>query len=371
MRPVLVLTSLRTLRGFSLALALLALTPSQTAQAATKDLGPELAALKESLKLPGVAAVVMRDGQVVAEGTAGVRRLGTATLIAIEDRFSIGSCTKRLTSYLVARLVDEGKISLDLTLSQAMPDVPMRDDYKAVTLSQLLSFTGGIAGYERVGPQMTPELFVREGSLADRQAGVLRHVLQLPPAAAIGKEARYSNASYMIAALMVSKVMGRSYQDLMSEYVFRPLALKSAGWGRPANADHPGEPWRHVARPDGYVPEPDMLMPPEELFAAAGDAHMTVRELARFAAEDLAVRQAKSPRISAGFAPAWQGINGPQPATKDGKQSYFGGTPWIAACYTVWPERHLVAAMVVNGGTPGDQACKQFIESVDKAFGQT
>ena len=77
-----------------------------------------------------------------------------------------------------------------------------------VIIGQLLAFTGGIAGYERMGPKITPELFDVEGTLAERELRFIKHVLQLPPAGQIGKEARYSNASYMLAAYIAAKATG-------------------------------------------------------------------------------------------------------------------------------------------------------------------
>jgi CubicO group peptidase (beta-lactamase class C family) len=296
-----------------------------------------------------------------------MRKLGGNDAITVADRFATGSCTKRLTLYLVARLVDEGKVSLDLTLGEGLPDVPMRDDYKPVTLAQLLAHTGGIAGYERIGPKMTPELFDTEGTPEERQARFTKHLLGLPPAGAIGKDAIYSNAGYMLVAAMVSRKVGRSYEDLVDAYVFKPLALDRAGWGRPSSAAHPAEPWLHMAGPDGYRPEPEIDRPPDYLFRAAGSAHMSVGDLARFANEDLAVRKGASRLLPAKAASAWIAMDAPGLAGKP-RIVYAGGAPWMAACYAIWPEKGLVAAIAVNGGTPGDSACKRFVQAIEERY---
>lgn len=350
--------------GIHWLVAILCLSLSASLQA-KDNLSPQLESLLKSQNLPGVAAVVMRDGEVVAEGVAGVRKLGEPAAITLADRFAIGSCTKRMTAFLVARLAESGKVSLDARVGEVLSDVPMRDEYKPVTLAQLLAFTGGIAGYERIGPKLTPELFDVTGTLPEREARFARHVLNLPPAGAIGREAVYSNASYLLAALMVARITGRDYQSLMDEWVFRPLKMESAGWGRPWQKDRTNQPWLHVARPDGYQPEPDIVRPPEELFRAAGNAHMSVVDLARFAQADQQAGVGKSTLIKS--SERWQGIEGQRPGKAE-RGVHAGGTPWLAACYAVWPQHNLVAAIAVNGGTPDDATCTAFVKQVEETY---
>lgn len=336
------------------------------ALASTEDLAPLLANIRSAQKFPGAAAVVMRDGRVIAQGATGVRRLGETADVTADNRFAVGSVTKRMTAYLVARLVEEGKLTPDTKLRDVLKDIPMRAEYKSVTLSQLLDFTGGIAGYERIGPRITPELFDVSGTPAEREVKFAQHVLNLPPAGAIGKEAVYSNASYLLAAMMVSRVAGKPYVDLMAEYVFRPLQMTRAGWGRPWSAERKDEPWLHIARPDGYTPEPDVERPPEQLFRAAGNAHMSAADLARFAHEDMLARRGKgeflkSPKL-------WTTIGNSREIDPTVRSVHAGGTPWLAACYAVWPLHGIVATIAVNGGSPDDTACKAFVKEVEARF---
>lgn len=340
--------------------------PARPVHAQVADLSASLKEIRESLKLPGAAAVVMKDGKIIAEGATGVRRLGEDAPVKVDNRFAIGSVTKRMTAYLVTRLVEEGKLSPDLKLGEVLKDIPMRDEYKGVTLGQLLAFTGGIAGYERIGPRMTPELFDTSGTVAEREARFAQHVLNLPPAGVIGKEAVYSNASYMLAAYLVSRVMSRPYTDLMADYVFRPLEMGRAGWGRPWSTERKDEPWLHVARPDGYAPEPDIERPPEVLFRAAGNAHMSVADIARFANEDLQARQGKGKFLKS--SALWLRVGGERELDASARSVHAGGTPWLASCYAVWPTHGLVAAIAVNGGTPEDGACKAFVKAVEAQY---
>src|SRR5262245_35138678 len=68
-----------------------------------KNISDLLATVVKDHKLPGIAAMAARDGQVIAQGVAGVREIGKPDAIQLEDRFAIGSCTKRMTVFLVMR----------------------------------------------------------------------------------------------------------------------------------------------------------------------------------------------------------------------------------------------------------------------------
>src|SRR5262245_45751479 len=72
---------------------------------APKDVSDLLEAVRKEHQLPGLAAAALRGDRVAAEGVAGVRRVGGEDRITPDDRFGLGSCTKRMTALLVARLV--------------------------------------------------------------------------------------------------------------------------------------------------------------------------------------------------------------------------------------------------------------------------
>src|SRR5689334_5734138 len=102
------------------------------------ELSERLAAIREQYGFPGIAAAAVRGNAVVAEGVAGVRRVGGEEKIAADDRFAMASCTKKMTAAMIARVIDSGKLSFGTTLAEALPGVAMRDEYRGVTVAQLL-----------------------------------------------------------------------------------------------------------------------------------------------------------------------------------------------------------------------------------------
>jgi len=347
----------------------LVLPPTAPArQPPVRSLDAELAQIRDAQRLPGFAALLLRDGETLAAGAVGLRHLGEAgNALSENDRFAIGSLTKRMTALMIARLVDAGLLSWDLSLAQALPDTPMRDEYRSVTLAQLLRFQGGIAAYERIGPKLTPELFDSSGTPAEREARFVRHLLSLPAVAAPGTVAVYSNASYLLAAHLAVRASGKDVPTLMQEQVFTPLRMLSAGWGRPRrDARQADQPWLHVAGPDSHQPEPDRIRPPEQLFAAAGGAHMSLADLARFAQVELLARRGGLALLKPATAQRWLGLEPGSAAALQQRGLFFGGTPWLSACYALWPAQGLVLAAAVNGGSPDDAACLALIAKVEQ-----
>jgi CubicO group peptidase (beta-lactamase class C family) len=332
---------------------------------APKVVNALLEPIRKEHHLPGLAAAALRGDRVVAEGVAGVRRVGEPDRITPEDRFGLGSCTKRMTALLVARLVDAGKLTFDTTLADALPDVKMGEAYRPVTVAQLLSFTGGIQPYTQIGPRLTPVLF-EQGTVAERRARFVDHVLQQEPVAEPGSKPRYSNASYVLAAFVASRRGSGEPEALMAEYVFRPLSMTRAGFGRPRSKQRPNEPWLHLKRGQGYVPEPDGDRLPEAVLVGAGGVHCSIRDFARFAAYELSAAKGRSPLLSPATAKRLQRLGRPERDKGPGEDTYFGGAPWLSAGLLVAPGEDFAAVAAVNGGD-AEKACTAAIEALRKA----
>ena len=326
-----------------------------------QGLGDLLEAIRKEHELPGLAAAVVRGDEIVAEGVAGVREVGKDDQITLDNRFRLASCTKAMTAALIGRVIDAGKLSFASTLAATLPGLAMRDDYQPVTLAQLLTFTGGIQPYTRIGPRLTPFLFELKGSAAEQREKFVQHVLQEVPVVKPGTEARYSNASYVVAAFLAERRTGRSWEALTQEEVFEPLGMKSAGFGRPWSKERPHEPRSHVKGKDGYELEPEGRPGgPSLALAAAGAVHCSIRDFAKFASHELAAAQGKNRLIKPATAKRWQEI---RRGDKPGEVlSFFGGSPSISAGCMLWPDKDLAAVTAINAGAPGD-ACKAILEA--------
>ncbi len=333
--------------------------PPQKSDPKMKDLSGELASLPRKFGVPGVSVVAIRDGRIVASGSAGVRQIGRPKPIRNEDRFHLGSCTKLMTSLMIFRLVDEGKLSLDTRLGKILKDVPMRNSYRNVTVRQLIQFKAGIQPYLMISPDKTPAVFATAGTSEQQRKAFVAHVLQEAPVSVPGTKAVYSNADYAVLACVASQATGKPWEKLMIENVFDPLQMSSAGFGRPYSAATPSAPRGHIQTPSGLEPEPSGYIHPASL-SAAGDVSASMSDFAKFAAEEVRIANGKSKILSKKTSNLMKTAM----AFEEGR-TFFGGAGAFTAGITLWPSRDCAVVAAVNSGG-GEELCRQVSAAVER-----
>ena len=69
----------------------------------------ELDSLIAQNKVPGIIAAVIDGENIMGLAHAGIREYGKKEMIEKDDLFHIGSCTKAMTSFMLAQIVEEGQ----------------------------------------------------------------------------------------------------------------------------------------------------------------------------------------------------------------------------------------------------------------------
>lgn len=77
---------------------------------AQDDVSSDIEAIRNNRNMPGMSALVVKNGYVIAEGAAGFRRQGQPNPLLVTDQINIASCTKWMTATIAGRLVDRGVI---------------------------------------------------------------------------------------------------------------------------------------------------------------------------------------------------------------------------------------------------------------------
>ena len=246
-------------------------------------MSPLLEPIRAAAGIPGLAAVVLRGDQIVAQGAVGVRAAGSPQAVTIEDRFHLGSDTKAMTATLLARLVEEGKLKWDTTVGEVFTGRvdPIDPAWRGVTLDQLLTHRAGApANLDADG--LWGRLWQRKGTPAEQRLELVRGVLARPPIHAPGTAYTYSNAGYAIAGAMAEAVTGRAWEELMTEKLFQPLGLTTAGFGAPGTPGQLDQPLGHTAGGQAVPVGPNADNPPA--IGPAGSVHMSVPDWAKFVA---------------------------------------------------------------------------------------
>ncbi|MDC8006189.1 serine hydrolase [Aureisphaera galaxeae] len=179
-----------------------------------------LAPYLQEISLQGFSGSVLVDykGELFAKGYGSNNR--EASIPNTEETvYDIGSITKQFTAAGILKLEMMDKLSLGTTLSSYFENVP--DDKKDITLHQLLSHSSGLI--ESVGNDYNA---ISETDFLNRVWGTdLLH--------ASGSKYHYSNIGYSLLALILEKVSGQSYEQFLSEQLFKPAGMKHTGYSLP------------------------------------------------------------------------------------------------------------------------------------------
>ena len=229
----------------------------------------------------------MQDGRIVAAGAVGTRRWGTEAPVTLDDAFHIGSDTKAMTSLLVAMLVEEGKLRWDTTVAEAFPDLAAGMDagLRGVTLTQLLSHTGGLPSDNAVFDRLLGQSYLQPGNLDALRYWLVRQWSTQPLASPPGSRFAYSNMGYTMVGAAAERAAGSTWEELVVARIFGPLGLATAGFGPAARLGRVDAPLGHQIRPDG-TPEPMLAGPNGDnplIIGPAGTVHLSVLDFAAWA----------------------------------------------------------------------------------------
>lgn len=259
----------------------LALAAVLSLQASSPQTAAE--ALVEATGAPGAAVLRVEQDGGAEIGAAGLRIRGGEARIQPGDLWHMGSNTKAMTATLAARLVEAGTIDWSSTVGATLAGVvdDIHPDAAAITLEALLSHRSGLPA--NVGPVTMIALSGADSGrdyAADRRR-YAETVLGSEP----GERGAflYSNAGYVVAALMMETAAGRDYEALMQAEVFEPLGMESAGWGPPGRAGAEDQPRGHVSGLFGLqAREPGARADNPPAMNSAGRAHVSLADLGRF-----------------------------------------------------------------------------------------
>lgn len=165
------------------------------------------------------SVLVAETGKVLFKKGYGLANVEKKIPNTPGTRFAIGSITKQFTAMLVTQLAEKGKIRLDGTLSDYLPEFP-QDVGKRITIEMLLLHTSGLRlpeGIEKYYYATRKEEWLQEFIRQNQQEG-----LRFEPGRGYG----YSNGGYFILGLVIEKVTGKSYEEVLSEQILKPLAMK-------------------------------------------------------------------------------------------------------------------------------------------------
>src|SRR5215471_3276734 len=168
----------------------------------------------------GASVALTFPGMGTFIGVAGESAPGIP--MTADMQFGIGSCTKLFTAVLALKLQEVGILSLEDPLSKWLPSYTNIDG--SATIHQCLLHEGGFFDYSAdIDP--TDSALVYETQHVYTQQEVLQRVG--PPHFEPGREMRYSHTNYNLVGLAMEAASGKTYSELLHQYIFDPLDLDS------------------------------------------------------------------------------------------------------------------------------------------------
>ena len=193
---------------------------------------------------PAIIAISVAGEAQPKAMVSGIRSVNNDIKAELDDKWHLGSITKSFTALLIAILVEKNILKWDEPISKTFGnyiDVP--DAYKNITLLHLLSHRAGLQANLDIDKLL--EYKENKSPIMSQRKDYVTNVFAQSPAGEMGKTFLYSNSGFVIAGHIAEYKMGRSWETLVKEFIFRPLNITSADFGAPRGRDVQDEPMGH------------------------------------------------------------------------------------------------------------------------------
>tara|TARA_B100000809_G_scaffold263235_1_gene315985 strand:+ start:5512 stop:7275 length:1764 start_codon:yes stop_codon:yes gene_type:complete len=170
------------------------------------------------------SVLVADQGTVIYKKGFGLANMEWDIPNQANTKHRLGSVTKQFTAMLILQLVADGKLDLQKPITTYLPDYPKATG-DIITTHHLLTHTSGIPNYTAFPKFMqdesrnpyTPEEFVKKFDEKE---------LDFAP----GEKFSYSNSGYFLLGVLVEKLSGKSYEQMLQDKIFTPLNMKETGY---------------------------------------------------------------------------------------------------------------------------------------------
>jgi len=162
--------------------------------------------------------IIAKGESIIYEAYRGYKDPRTKEPLDANSPMHIASVSKNFAAAAVLKLVQEGRVNLNDSLSAFFPNFP----YPGVTVKTLMNHRSGLPNYvhylERMG--------WNKNQYATNQ-DVLNSLYSMHPPPEFKPDTRfnYSNTNFVLLAMIVEKLTGMSYPDYLKRNFFEPLQM--------------------------------------------------------------------------------------------------------------------------------------------------
>lgn len=189
---------------------------SGTGSVAADEIDDYVAAQLKRQNVPGLSLAVVKNGKVIKAKGYGLANLEWNVPASPETAYQLASVSKQFTATAVMLLVERGKLQLSESITKHFAGLPAV--WSNITVRHLLTMTSGIKDYLNI----VPPTEWRNDFTHER---LLQIMTNAPLDFAAGDKYAYSNSNYVLLAMLIQELSGKSYDAFLAEHVFGPLGM--------------------------------------------------------------------------------------------------------------------------------------------------
>lgn len=172
----------------------------------------------EKDRFSGVVLVADK-GEVVFSAAYGMADKETSREIRLNDPFRIASVSKSFTSIIIMQLVEEGKLEIENSIEDLLPELGVTNG-ENITVHHLLLHTSGL-------PNEREEFFLSENTAID----MVLEALDNGQWNSSGIDNfNYNNIDYLVLHLIIEKLEDKDWKTVFTERIIKPLGLQNTGF---------------------------------------------------------------------------------------------------------------------------------------------
>src|SRR5215213_10010662 len=179
-------------------------------EVAIERLKQNVPAIMSQAKIPGLSLALIRDGKIVFTQGFGVKNSQTKEPVDGDTIFEAASLSKPVVAYAVLKLVDAGKLDLDVPLNKYLPgNYDAGDDARInqITARNVLSHTSGFPNWRQP-----------------------RNAKTLPIFFTPGERFSYSGEGFVYLSKVVEHITKMKLEDYIRRTVFEPLGMTASSF---------------------------------------------------------------------------------------------------------------------------------------------
>jgi len=236
--------------------------------------------IRLTYNIPEINYAVIDNKSILEISALGKHSNKLPDTATINDRFHIGSNTKAMTAFIIAKYVEKGKLKWTTKFFDIFPEwkANSKEDYYNITLQDLLSHRARIQAFQGDNDPQIPDF---KGTNPEKRRLFGQFVLTLEPVKLDEQNPFiYSNAGYTLATLMSEKVTGKSWEQLVEKVFNKDLKLNvKLSW--PENQKRK-DTWGHSFENGKLIPVPSTVDYHLDFTEPAGDINIKLKDYVRF-----------------------------------------------------------------------------------------